>query len=72
MKTVVLLTSILALTGCGGDPPCETLDAPSEAMRQAVIEGAEVEIEMDGQWGKAECVVVIQGKNARWADQTDE
>lgn len=64
----------VALTGCGKEnPPCESLDAPTGAMRQATIEGAEVEIEVETPRGnKAECVVVVVGNTARWADQTDD
>lgn len=67
--SVAALAGGLLLTGCGsGNPPCEKLPNPSQAEIQAAREGAEVEREVPGNFGDAECVVVQN----RWVDQTDD
>lgn len=68
------LASGLLLTGCeGSDPPCETLKAPSSAAVQATVEGNEVEREVAGNFGDAECVVIVTGPGKGvWEDQTDD
>jgi hypothetical protein len=88
VRVTVILTAVLGsglgLAACTqGPPPCETIeDAPSDAMITSTLQGAEVEKEIPGDYGDAECVVVvIDGEpverdgdpmQGRWDDQTDD
>ena len=60
LTTIVatLITGAVVLTGCGNSNPCGELDRPSQAEIDAAAAGAEVEVEVDGNFGQeVECVV---------------